>query len=112
MICFIPIMHQLCRLRESVVNLNFDSANWFWNYANIANLTIAAWFFYPIIWICAEGTDVLSSNAKAIMGWFIITAEPMQALTTAGWLDDAAKLAAFNDALEKKLTSAGHSVEK
>jgi len=124
MLCFIPIMHQLCRLRESVVNLNFDSANWFWNYANIANLTIAAWFFYPIIWICAEGTDVLSSNgeaiaytvldviAKAVMGWFIITAEPMQALTTAGWLDDAAKLAAFNDALEKKLTSAGHSVEK
>jgi bacteriorhodopsin len=30
------------------------------------NITVLSWFFYPIVWILAEGTGVLCANAEAI----------------------------------------------
>merc|ERR1712134_68776 len=60
---------------------------WFFhNYQVIADLTVLAWFLYPIVWIFAEGTDMLSVTGEAItytvldliskgvFGWFIVHA--------------------------------------
>merc|ERR1711918_158805 len=35
-------------------------------FRSIMNLTVLSWFFYPIVWILAEGTGVLCANAEAI----------------------------------------------
>merc|ERR1712178_343567 len=35
-------------------------------FRSIINLTVLSCFFYPIVWILAEGTGVLCANAEAI----------------------------------------------
>ena len=35
-------------------------------YKKAMNITVVTWFFYPIVWIFAEGTGDLSSNGEAI----------------------------------------------
>merc|ERR1711966_209673 len=60
MLCFIPILWFLCALRESV-EVQHKKA-----YETLMNITVITWFFYPIIWILAEGTGSLCANAEAI----------------------------------------------
>jgi len=36
------------------------------NFKNALNITVVTWFFYPIVWIFAEGTGDFCSNAEAI----------------------------------------------
>jgi bacteriorhodopsin len=110
-LCFLPILYYLIVLRSQVLdNRIYNSAGsllltdgtlptgpaaadaqllpylfFFPNYANLAALTILAWTCYPIIWILAEGTGVLSSTgeaiaytvldliSKAVFGAFVVT---------------------------------------
>merc|ERR1719201_712725 len=80
-LAFIPVLYYICRLRDAVVNNRVyhrrtglllpgvwgpDSVYlpyiWFFhNYNVIADLTVLAWFCYPIVWIFAEGTNKLSA---------------------------------------------------
>ena len=55
---FIPILYQLCSWDDSLS----ESAT----YKKAMNITVVTWFFYPIVWIFAEGTGDLSSNGEAI----------------------------------------------
>jgi len=66
MLCFIPILHLICQFKTRPVDLRFDNVFFFWNYASIANLTVLAWFLYPIVWILAEGTATLSVDGEAV----------------------------------------------
>merc|ERR1711865_813370 len=82
-IAFIPVLYYICWLRDTIVNANFydpitglmitgQKLNgqvlpylWFYNtYAVIADLTVVAWFMYPIVWIFAEGSNKLSVMVK------------------------------------------------
>merc|ERR1712149_106242 len=58
--CFIPLLWFLCALESSA------KANHLRLFRSIMNLTVLSWFFYPIVWILAEGTGVLCANAEAI----------------------------------------------
>merc|ERR1711966_242475 len=60
MLCFIPILWFLCALRESVEEQHKKA------FETLMNITVITWFFYPIIWIMAEGTGSLCANAEAI----------------------------------------------
>jgi len=60
MLCFIPILWFLCALRETVELENLKA------FETLMNITVISWFFYPIIWILAEGTGTLCANAEAI----------------------------------------------
>merc|ERR1711943_68156 len=111
---FIPVMYYICKLRDQTLDsrlyksktgiheLNWIPATtvgntdkrtiylpyvWFFhNYQALADLTVVAWFFYPIVWIFAEGTDMLSVTgeaitytvldliSKGIFGWMIVHA--------------------------------------
>jgi len=60
-LCFIPILGQLCSSTPEFSHMNrnvFDQAR---------NLIVVTWFFYPIVWILAEGTATISANAEAIL---------------------------------------------
>jgi len=103
MLAFIPILYYICHLRGQVVDNRTRDRNtgmlihhnqpdaiylpyiWFFgNYHFIADLTVVAWFLYPVIWILAEGTGHLSVTgeaiayavldfvAKGVFGWFIV----------------------------------------
>ena len=102
-LAFIPILYYICHLRGQVVDNRTRNRNtgmlihhdqpdaiylpyiWFFgNYHFIADLTVVAWFLYPVIWILAEGTGHLSVTgeaiayavldfvAKGVFGWFIV----------------------------------------
>jgi bacteriorhodopsin len=103
-IAFIPVIYYICLLRDQIVdNMLYDPFTglrsgadegiwlpyvWFFHkYKIMADLTVLAWFLYPIIWIFAEGMDKLSVTgeaiayafldviAKGVFGWLIVTAE-------------------------------------
>lgn len=60
-LCFIPILGQLSASTPEYKHFNrnvFDQA---------CNLIVVSWFFYPIVWILAEGTSTISANAEAIL---------------------------------------------
>jgi bacteriorhodopsin len=59
-LCFIPILWFLCALEAQVKDRQTRI------FRSIMNLTVLSWFFYPIVWILAEGTGVLCANAEAI----------------------------------------------
>jgi len=59
-LCFIPLLWFLCALEASA------QKNHLRLFKSIMNLTVISWFFYPIVWILAEGTGVLCANAEAI----------------------------------------------
>lgn len=81
MLAFLPVLYYICELKDSEIDNNTINADtgaadkagvyhpyiwWFNNYAFIANLTVFAWFLYPIVWILAEGTGKLSVTGEAI----------------------------------------------
>ena len=103
MLAFIPVLYYICQIRDQVVdNLSYHSGTgapvaatdanavhrphvWFFgNYRILADLTVVAWFLYPVVWILAEGTAkisvtgeaifyaVLDFIAKGVFGWFIV----------------------------------------
>jgi bacteriorhodopsin len=122
MLAFIPVLYYICSLRDSTLDntpydyktgvvVKYDHANatylpylWFYgNYDLLANLTVLAWFLYPVVWILAEGTGTVSVTgeaiwyavldliAKGIFGWFITHAEfrgPKQILAGGNLLKD------------------------
>jgi len=59
-LCFIPILYFLLGLR----NRASDDEQRVYN--QIMTITIVTWFFYPIIWIFAEGTGKLCAQGEAI----------------------------------------------
>jgi len=59
-LCFIPILWFLCALEAQAKEGHLRI------FRSIMNLTVLSWFFYPIVWILAEGTGVLCANAEAI----------------------------------------------
>jgi len=95
-LAFVPILHKICKLKNATLDnrlrSNIDGTvrkqDWntaatvaigaadnysflpfihFWDtFAGIANLTVLTWFFYPIVWILAEGTMDISVNAEVI----------------------------------------------
>ena len=102
-LAFIPVLYYICKLREQLLNNRWYHSKtgllmiewneetaflpyiWFFhNYQVIADLTVLAWFLYPIVWIFAEGTNKLSVTgeaitytildliAKGVFGWFIV----------------------------------------
>jgi len=101
-IAFIPVLYYICWLRDTILNANFydpitglmitgQKLNgqvlpylWFYHtYHIIADLTVVAWFMYPVVWIFAEGANKLSVTgeaivyavldliSKAVFGWII-----------------------------------------
>jgi len=100
-LAFIPVLYYICKLREQMIdNRRWDAKTglltdsedgiflpyiWFFHkYQVMADLTVLAWFLYPIVWIFAEGTNKLSVTgeaitytvldiiSKGIFGWFIV----------------------------------------
>jgi len=63
MLCFIPIMKQLCDFDTAEDDNDADIQK---QYRNARNITITAWSVYPLIWILSEGTGVMSANGEAI----------------------------------------------
>jgi bacteriorhodopsin len=57
---FIPILWFLCALEAQAKEKKLRI------FRSIMNITVLSWFFYPIVWILAEGTGVLCANAEAI----------------------------------------------
>jgi bacteriorhodopsin len=103
MLAFLPVIYYICQLRDQVVdNLSYHNNTgaavastdpnavhrpfvWFFgNYRILADITVVAWFLYPVVWILAEGTGkisvtgeaifyaVLDFIAKGVFGWFIV----------------------------------------
>ena len=82
MLCFIPIMKQLCDWDTDNVGNDADIQK---KYRSARNITIGAWSVYPLIWILSEGTGVLSANgeaiaytvldviAKSFFGWIVVS---------------------------------------
>jgi len=79
-LAFIPILSQLCSWDRTLQNLTAAAAATavtnptggatpaarLRNYRNAMNITVITWFFYPVVWILAEGTGTMSANAEAI----------------------------------------------
>jgi len=77
-LCFIPILTSLCRwdrtaqlmstgdLNGQLENLGEFKPRRLRRYRTAMNITVITWFFYPIVWIFAEGTDMMSAYAEAI----------------------------------------------
>ena len=57
---FIPILVFLCQMQDKVHAQNKKV------FTSIMNITVVSWFFYPIVWILAEGTGTISADAEAI----------------------------------------------
>merc|ERR1711998_106016 len=80
---FIPLPWFLCSLRKPSVSNNKT-------YDQVATITVVTWFFYPIVWIFAEGTDklcaqgeaicytVLDIISKSVFGWIIVNSAPVK----------------------------------
>jgi bacteriorhodopsin len=80
MLAFIPILSQLCSwdrtiqemataiadLALSNPSLGTTATARVRNYRNAMNITVITWFFYPVVWVLAEGTGTISANAEAI----------------------------------------------
>jgi bacteriorhodopsin len=82
MLAFLPVLYYIMELKDAFIdNQMIDSETgapvktggvylpyiwWFNNYAFLANLTVFAWFLYPIVWILAEGTGKISVTGEAI----------------------------------------------
>jgi bacteriorhodopsin len=87
MLNFIPILYYICAemKRELDTQIYDENGNvvqkialdsvlgatiphiWFWlSFKRAANLLVLVWSIYPIVWILAEGTGVISSNGEAI----------------------------------------------
>jgi bacteriorhodopsin len=75
-LCFIPILTSLCQWDRAAqllkdggkVNENlgeFTDAR-LRRYRTAMNITVITWFFYPIVWIFAEGTGKMTAYAEAI----------------------------------------------
>merc|ERR1719284_1181401 len=76
--CCIPILTSLCRwdrTAQSLTTGNLDGqlenfgvfkACRLRRYRTAMNITVVTWFFYPIVWIFAEGTGDMSAYAEAI----------------------------------------------
>jgi len=65
---FLPVLYFLCTFTDGVCSCaTHPDANKAEKTAqNVINITVFSWFFYPIVWILAEGTGVLSANGEAI----------------------------------------------
>jgi bacteriorhodopsin len=61
MLCFIPILFQLCALNRKFNHMSNQVLQ------QAVYLIVISWFFYPIVWILAEGTSTISANAEAIL---------------------------------------------
>merc|ERR1719456_1389900 len=78
-LCFIPLLFFLWNLRDEGVDNR--------TYNQVATITVVTWFFYPIVWIFAEGTDklcaqgeaicytVLDIISKSVFGWIIVNSK-------------------------------------
>jgi len=81
---FIPLLWFLCNLRSRAKEEENRTYN------QIATITVVTWFFYPIVWIFAEGTDklcaqgeaicytVLDIISKSVFGWIIVNSAPVK----------------------------------
>jgi bacteriorhodopsin len=75
-LCFIPILTTLCQWDRSAqllkngddinTNLGVFSDSRLRRYRTAMNITVITWFFYPIVWIFAEGTGKMTAYAEAI----------------------------------------------
>jgi len=84
---FIPLLWFLCNLR----NRAKEEANRVYN--QVATITVVTWFFYPIVWIFAEGTNklcaqgeaicytVLDIISKSVFGWIIVNSAPVKTVS-------------------------------
>lgn len=61
MLCFIPILFQLCAVNRKFNHMSNQVLQ------QAVYLIVISWFFYPIVWILAEGTSTISANAEAIL---------------------------------------------
>jgi bacteriorhodopsin len=59
-LCFIPVLGYLCYVRKRFSY--YDSRV----FELVKNVTVLAWFFYPVVWILAEGTGVICAQGEAI----------------------------------------------
>jgi len=59
MLCFLPILSLLCNFRDQANGLNANV------YAQASGITIVTWFFYPVVWVLAEGTNSICASAEA-----------------------------------------------
>merc|ERR1719157_142854 len=59
MLCFLPILSLLCNFRDQANCLNANV------YAQASGITIVTWFFYPVVWVLAEGTNSICASAEA-----------------------------------------------
>ena len=87
MLNFIPILYYICaEMKKELDTQIYDEEGkvvqkialdstlgatvphiWFWlTFKRAANLLVIVWSLYPIVWILAEGTGVISSNGEAI----------------------------------------------
>jgi len=80
MLAFIPILAQLCswdrtlqEMTTALAELNLTNptlgttaSSRVSNYRSAMNITVITWFFYPVVWVLAEGTGTISANAEAI----------------------------------------------
>jgi bacteriorhodopsin len=57
---FIPVLTYLCYVRRRYTY--YDDKI----FKGIVNITVLTWFFYPVVWILAEGTGVLCAQGEAI----------------------------------------------
>jgi len=64
-LCFIPILVQLCGWDTEPAGTAGNEAGRA-KYKRAMNITVVTWFFYPIVWIFAEGNGTLSANGEAI----------------------------------------------
>jgi len=65
---FIPILKQICEfdLLKLKKDLNDSVVHTAGLYKRLMELTVVAWFIYPIVWILAEGTGTLSAYGESI----------------------------------------------
>jgi bacteriorhodopsin len=86
MLNFIPILYYICaEMKKELDTQIYDQTGgiaakiakdaigatvpyiWFWlTFKSAANLLVIVWSLYPLVWILAEGTGVISSNGEAI----------------------------------------------
>jgi len=60
MLCFCPVIWFICSLRESIVDYYKNA------YTQVVSITAITWVCYPVVWILAEGTDMICAQAEAI----------------------------------------------
>lgn len=66
---FVPVLFFLCSFTAGPIcsPTTVSGANKAERLAmRVINLTVISWFFYPLVWIAAEGTGILSANGEAV----------------------------------------------